>query len=127
MYNITDIGDYLVAQGFGTLGTNLFIYNAPADIAEYTLLWPPNDPVIIDPDLPFYRKGKFQAIVRSRTYENGLTKIKQCQDLLTLFNTDMTNIFVKQLRPIHEPRVFRRSPSGDIELNINFSIIYVEK
>lgn len=127
MYNINSIADYLVSESFGILGKDLFIYHSPPEIGECTILFPSNDPPIIDPDLPYYRKAKFQTIVRAKTYSGGLTKIQQLQDTLQLTNHDLPDILVKQLRPLHEARVYRRSLSGDIELSITFFIVYVQK
>jgi len=127
MQQIYDIASQLDSLSLGTIGTDLFIYYAPPSVNNCIILYPSNDPPVIDPDTPAYFKGKFQTIVRNMTHEGGM---KVCADLetnLTMINVDLDTIFVKMCRPMYQPRVFRRAESGIIEFSVTYDITFIVK
>lgn len=127
MYNIETIADLIEGANLGTKGVDIFLYSAPADMKNGMIIFPSNDPPIIDPYLPEWRKGKFQIIVRNPKYEDGITLSKSISDFLTIFNEDTPNINIRYIRPLYEVRVYRRSDSGLIEFSVNYEIRYTEK
>lgn len=127
MYEHADILALLENGGLGTIGTDIFAYHSPSEVNSCIIVYPSNDPPIIDPERPFYLRGKFQVIVRNPDYNVGLDLCKQIQSTLTFNETETSQMKVKQCRPLYQARVYRRSGSGDIEMSITFQIIYVTK
>jgi hypothetical protein len=127
MYQLESIANILQAAGIATLGQDLFLYHAPAEVENCTILYPSNDPPLIDPDTPNYFIGKFQTIARNSTYEGGLVISKRIGDALTLFNTDTSQMFIKTVRPLFQPRVYRRGGSGILEFSVSYEIRFVAK
>jgi hypothetical protein len=127
MYQITDIATVIENAGLGQYGVDLFTYYAPPEVASSIILFPSADPPVIDPELPYYYKGKFQIVVRNEDYDIGLELCKQLSETLTIHNTQVGNTFIKMCRPLYQPRVFRRSESGVLEMSITFDIRFVEK
>jgi hypothetical protein len=124
MYQIDGIVELIEGAGLASVGEDLFIYHSPADVHNCIILYPSNDPPIIDPDTPGYFKGKFQTIVRSDDYTSGLALCQALSDALTLFNTDTEPMFIKTIRPMYQARAYRRSDSGAIEFSITYDIRY---
>lgn len=127
MYQINDVATYIENKGLATLGMDLFIYHAPPEAGNCIILFPSNDPPEISPETPFYFKGKFQTIVRNADYDAGLTLCKDLSDTLTFYNTTVGSTLVKVCRPLYQPRVFRRSDSGSLEMSITYQIHFVDK
>lgn len=127
MYEIEDIATLISYDGVATLGTDLFLYSAPAEVTHCTILFPSNDPPIIDPQTPFYLRGKFQTIVRASTYQDGFAKCKELAAALTKNNVDMPTIKIKEVRPLYQARAYRRSDSGALEFSVTYRVTYVQK
>jgi hypothetical protein len=127
MYQIEEISNIISEAGLATLGTDMFLYSVDATATNCIILYPSNDPPIIDPDLPNYFRGKFQVIVRNYTHEGGLDISNAVSKALTLFNTDLDTIFIKYVRPMYQARVYRRSDSGLIEFSVTYDIRYIAK
>lgn len=125
MYQIDVIADILDATPYLTLGKDLFIYHAPAEVENCVILFPSNDPPIIDPDAPGYFKGKFQAIVRATEYSAGINLCKQMAVTLSFGEQTRGNIYIKYLRPLYQARVFRRSESGTLEMSVGYEVCFV--
>lgn len=127
MLEINDIVALIENAGLGTLGTDLFKYSAPAEVAECIILYPSNDPPIIDPERPFFLKGRFQTIIRCKTHDYGIEKSKELLTGLTKFNVEGALSKIKEVRPLHQPRVYRRADSGSLEFSITYQVTYVQK
>jgi hypothetical protein len=129
MYEVEDIGTIIENAGLGTVGTDIFLYSAPADPSAmpFTIVYPSNDPPIIDPERPYYLRGKFQTIVRANDYQSGLLLAKALSDALTFFNQETPLMKIKECRPLYQVRVYRRSDSGAIEFSVTYKITYVQK
>lgn len=127
MYEVDDIGALLEANGFGTVGANIFLYHAPPESNDIIIVFPSNDPPRLEEETPYYLKGKFQIIVRSSTFEDGRNTSKQISDLLKQYNIETAQMKVKRLRPLYQVRVYRRSDSGAVEFSVTYEIIYVQK
>lgn len=127
MYQLEDIADIIESAGLASLGVDLFLYHAPSAASNCVILYPSNDPPIIDPDMPGYYKAKFQTIVRNNDYAPGLELCKSLSDTLTLFTTETANMDVKVCRPLYQARVYRRSDSGILEMSVSYDIRYTSK
>lgn len=127
MYEIEDIGTLIESAGLGSLGSDLFLYHSPAEIENCIIVYPSNDPPAIDGELFYYRKGKFQTIVRNTRYQDGMDLSKALSDALTFENTETEKMKIKRCRPLYEVRVYRRAESGVIEFSVTFEIVFVTK
>lgn len=129
MYEVEDIGTLIENAGLGTVGTDVFLYSAPADNVSmpFTIVYPSNDPPIIDPERPFYLRGKFQTIVRANDYQSGIALAHALSNALTIFNQETPLMKIKECRPLYQVRVYRRSDSGAIEFSVTYKITYVQK
>jgi len=121
------IQDYLEAEDVGETGVDLFINHMDDEVKEGVVLMSPLTGTYIDHELPNYRKGSFQVIVRARDYESGDELARTISDLLTLENTRTTidDMAIKYMRPKHEPIVFPRLQGGGLEFSVNFEVAYV--
>lgn len=128
MFEIEDIGTLIESAGLGTLGSDILLYHSnPDSPTPCIILYPSNDPPPISPETPYYMKGKFQTIVRANRYQDGIDLSKQLITALTLHNEETTQMTIKEVRPLFQTRVFRRSDSGHIEFSTTFTITYVQK
>ena len=127
MYEVEDIGTLIENAGLGTIGNDLFLYHSPAEVENCIIVYPSNDPPPIDGELFYYRRGKFQTIVRNTRYQSGLDLSKALSDALTLTNIETDKMKIKRCRPLYEVRVYRRSEAGPIEFSVTFEIIFVTK
>lgn len=128
MYEVEDIGTIIEGAGLGTIGTDIFLYHVDADaVNPCVIVYPANDPPALDPERPFYLKGKFQTIVRANTYQEGITLSRQLSDALNIHNVETTQMTIKECRPLYQVRVYRRADSGLIEFSVTYLITYVQK
>lgn len=127
MYQLETIADIIEGATLATLGEDMFIYHSPAEVENCLILYPSNDPPIIDPDTPNYYHGKFQTIVRNATHDAGIALCKQLETTLTKYNYDTPEIFIKYVRPLYQARVYRRSDSGALEFSITYEIRFIVK
>lgn len=127
MYELRDMAELIALSGQGTIATDLFLYHAPADVEECIILYPSADPPMIDAECPGYLVGKFQTIVRTKRHETGFEKCKALATALTKYNTETSTIKIKQLRPLYQARVYRRSDNGILEFSITYKINYTQK
>jgi hypothetical protein len=127
MYEHGDIVTLLENAGLGTNGSDIFAYHSPPDAHNCIIVYPSNDPPSISPETPFYLRGKFQVIVRNSDYVAGIETCKAVEQALTVYNTETAQMKVKMMRPLYQARVYRRGGAGDLEMSINFEVIYVQK
>lgn len=127
MYQLQAISDMIVDAGLGVVGVNLFLYHSPAKVQECIILYPSNDPPMIDPELPKYFKAKFQTIVRSNEHDTGFALCKNLEETLTQFNVELPTMSIRFIRPLYQPRVYRRSDSGALEFSITYEVRFVDK
>jgi hypothetical protein len=127
MYEHSDIAEKLELAGLGTMGIDLFAYHSPPEAGDCIIIYPSNDPPAVDPERPFFMRGKFQIIIRNDSYQDGLDLCKEVQTALTFYNQETNQMKVKECRPLYQARVYRRSEAGPIEFSITFLVIYVQK
>lgn len=127
MYEIMDIAQIMEDKGLGTIGVDIFALSADPDSQNYVMLYPSADPPVIDPELPFYFVGKFQAIVRNFDHQTGLNLCKTISNAMTFTNLETPTLMIKRCRPLAQPRIFRRSESGSLEFSVTYEIVFVTK
>lgn len=127
MYTVEDLGTLIESAGLGTIGKDLFLYHSPAEVENCIIVFPSNEPAAIDAELPFYRKARFQLIVRNVRYQDGLDVSKALSDALTFTEKETTQMKIKRCRPLYEVRIYRRSEAGVIEFSVTYELIYVLK
>lgn len=125
--NLLPIAQVVEDAGIAKAGTNLFLNLFPAEVETGVLLRSPLTGTRIDYELPEYRKSSFQVIVRTHAhkYSTGEAMAKAIFDALTFEETQLNSIFIKYVRPKHEPVSFRGSPGNNVEFSINFEICFV--
>lgn len=127
MYEIGEIATIIQDNTDYNVGIDLFLYHAPAEVVKCAILFPSNDPPRIEPETPGYMHGKFQIIVRDIDYQTGFDICKNLESVLSAYNVDTPTIKIKQVRPLYQPRVYRRSEGGSLEFSVTYSIYYVQK
>jgi hypothetical protein len=128
VYEVEDIATIIEQAGLGTSGTDIFLYHVDADaVMPCIIVYPSNDPPSIDPERPYYLRGKFQTIVRASTYQVGIEISKQLSAALTFFNKETSLMSIKECRPLYQVRVYRRADSGAIEFSVTYQVTYVQK
>jgi hypothetical protein len=125
--NLLPIARVIEDAGIARAGTNLFLNLFPSEVETGILLRSPLTGTKIDYELPEFRKASFQAIVRTQAqnYSQGDTLSRAVFSVLTFEDTQLDAIYIKYVRPRHEPVSFRGSPGNNIEFSINFDICFV--
>jgi len=80
----------------------------------------------IDPNLPNYRKTRFQAIIRETSFQSGYDLAKQVSAALEVARVTVGTVYIHFVRPLHDPVGFPRADSGFIEFSVNFETAYVD-
>ena len=125
--NLVPIAQLIEDAGLAKSGIDLFLHSFPAEIETGVLVRSPLGGTKVDYELPEYRKTSFQIIVRTHTqkYLSGDAIARSIFKELNLSEVQLDSIFVKYLRPRHEPVSFRGSPGNNVEFSINFDICFV--
>jgi hypothetical protein len=122
MFNIfDDIGWYLEDQGLGTRGTDIFVAELPSD---------PNDCLAIFGQVGLETNHfikdlyspRFQVIVRSADYADGIQKSSDVRDTLhAIYSILMQDSFILKCHAEQEGGPIGRDEKGRFEFSINFS------
>lgn len=126
--NLMPIANLISDAALATPGVNLFVNMYPADVTLGVLLLSSPDGTKINYDLPAYRRGEFQVIVRvaSSDFVTGETLIKDIVRLLTVESeTQLDLVMAKHIHPLHEPISYRASAGNNVEFSVNFEMVYV--
>ncbi|CAB4122125.1 hypothetical protein UFOVP26_84 [uncultured Caudovirales phage] len=125
--NLLPIAQVIEEAGIAKAGTDLFLNLFPAEVETGILLRSPLTGTKIDYELPEYRKASFQAVIRTHAqkYAIGDTMARAVFGVLTFEDIQLDTIYVKYIRPRHEPVSFRGSPGNNVEFSINFDICFV--
>lgn len=119
---LSDIGNYLQAQGIGTLGTNIFLGLMPDEpdncIALFEYAGSP-------PDLHW--SGEYpglQVRVRNKSYAAARTKIGEAMTALHgLHEQTLSGTRYLLIKARGSPEVLKRDNNNRVELFVNFEII----
>lgn len=125
------IAPLLQSAGIGRLGTDLFCHHMPAQIERGVMVTGDLAGTDIDHELPGWRQGRIQVIVRDPDHTQGLTRTRQVIAALTLGQLALPAtagapaIRLRRLRPVHDPIVYPRSDGDQVEFSVNFEAAWV--
>jgi hypothetical protein len=121
----------LVAARLGQPGRTLFCHKMPAELTKGLVLLGDLAGTEIDHDLPGWRMGQIQVIVRDDDHALGTQRSRQVMTALTLNDHLLPaaggagRIQLRRLRPIHDPIVYPRSEGDVMEFSMNFEGAWV--
>lgn len=118
---LSQLADYLQAQGVGTPGTDIFVGKQPATPDNCITLVGVygGTPNVTIPDLMFPR---FQVIVRNTDFEVGSTKLRAVRTALhDMIAMSLTNFFVYYIHADQEGFPIGEDDKGRAEFSINFA------
>lgn len=126
------IAALLVQAKVGTLGKTLFCHRLPAEIASAVVVMGALTGTEINHELPGWRMGNLQVIVRHPDYTQGMILARQVVAALSIEQSrDLPAtavapaIRLRRLRPLHDPIVFPRSEGDVVEFSMNFEGVWV--
>ena len=119
---LSDIGNYLQAQGIGTLGTNIFLGLMPDQPDNCVALF---EYAGSPPDLHW--EGEYpglQVRVRNKGYAAARTKIGEVMEKLHgLHEKTLSGTRYLLIKARGSPEVLKRDANNRVELFVNFEII----
>jgi hypothetical protein len=105
----------------------VFMYHLPDSFMEGVLILHGAVGAKLDPDLPDYKRAKFQVIVRSDNYESGYGIAKQVMAVFKAVNRYSDGIMlIHFIQPLNDPISYPVSKGGFTEFSVNFETVYVE-
>lgn len=127
MNKLIAIGEYMQNNGFGQLGSDLFVFHMPETVSTGILILDDNDnSTEIDEYIPNLRKSHFRMIVRSSDYQIGYGIAKDLRDRLNFYNVMIGDYRFLRLRPTYDPVAYPVPDSDIIEVSVNFWAAYIE-
>lgn len=120
------ISPILVTAKLGTAGVDLFAHRMPAGITSGIVIVGDLAGAQIDHDLPGWRIGRIQVIVRNASHIAGTALAHKIIQALTLGEHSLpaaggaSALRLRRLRPLHDPIAYPRSDGDLIEFSINF-------
>lgn len=124
--NLMPVAQKLEDDGFGVMGTSIFINMIPIECPEGILLRNKLSGTIVDYELPGYYKTTFQLIVRTQDYAAGDTLIEGICEKLTLNNKMLGAMRFIYMRPITLPVVFPLSKGNLLEFAADFGVAFTQ-
>ena len=123
---IDEITDYLADVGVeGLKPYEIFTQVIPANMSQAVML-AGGIGMPVDPELPGFHKGSFQAVVRHSKSRDAEEIAQLVSDALeTELMVDLDSIRVNYIRPRHLPLVFPRSDGDFYEAVVNFDLCFV--
>lgn len=104
-----------------------FIYRLPESLKEGILITHGLSGASLDPDLPGYKKAKFQVVVRSLDFEDGYNLSKSIMGIFSSVKpTTALSSFIYFIQPLHDPLAFPMSKGGFIEFSVTYETAYIE-
>lgn len=125
--DLMPIANKLEYEGLGTQGSSLFINYMPSECRQGILLRSPLIGTNIDTYLPGFYKAEFIAVVRTpqSKYDEGLALMKDAMKALTMFDTELDDILVKQMYPANLPATYPVTEGNFFEIRVTFEVVYV--
>lgn len=124
--NLSPLGNYLHAERLGQMGKSLFEVEMPATCTRGILLMDAYHGTPRDPYLPGYHITEFRVIVRAVDQADGRALAEAVNQALDFKQERvLDDILVKQMYPMMEPKVYRRSAAGYWEFETDVSITFV--
>jgi hypothetical protein len=116
----------LEAQGVGAVGTDIFLYNMPAQAKSGVLLLEPQLGARLDHELPGYRMVRYPITVRTSHPETGYQLAKKVISALTITRQQALGGFtVNYMRSVHEPVPFPVDEGDLVEYAVHVDTCYV--
>lgn len=125
---VKQFAQYLQDEGLGEQGVNIFVQHLPEKASATSIMLKNSlDGTPIDHELPGYRRGKFQAIVRCKAnkFEDGEALAYAISDALTVYEKQIGEFYFNYLRPTSEPIAYQLSDGANYEFSVNFVANYV--
>ena len=107
-------------------GEGVFVHHMPETAMRGILLLHNLNGSKLFPDMPGYKKAKFQAIVRERDFQSGYDLSEQIMDALKVSRKAIGPIYVHYTTPLHDPVSFPVSKGDYIEFSVNYMTVYTE-
>jgi hypothetical protein len=119
---ITDLAQYLVTQGVGTLGSSIFASYLP-DNVDTGLCVIDTGGVAPDVDLPT-RKKTFQVFIRGANYTTGQSLLDNVRgELHQLANTQIGDYYFYYILALSDGGHIGKNERGLDEFSINFTAL----
>ena len=124
---LDSIATFLEDKKHGKKGVSIFIGRMPAE-KNGILLREGVGGMMIDYELPSYRKGRFVIATRHDRYDDAKSLMERVIAELTIQNkntTDFEGMMVNYFRPRHEPIDYPTSVADKREFVVNIDACYV--
>lgn len=106
---------------------DIYVFHLPDTVSEGILLLHNLSGARLDPNLPDYKKAKFQIIVRNPNFESGYALAKQAMDAFKVVKRYSDGVMlINFIEPLHDPVSYPSSKGNFIEFSVNFETAYVE-
>ena len=126
MNPLIPIAQYINDKGIATQEENLFINMMPAKVSNGVLLRNPINGTKIDHEIRGHYNTEFKVIIRTTSYENGESLMRDIFSILTISGKRIGNMMVKQCYPDNEPISYPLSNGNVIERASDFKIVFSE-
>lgn len=123
------LAELLEGEGFGSIGTNIFINNVPFEVTEAIMVRPPMSGFRIDQELPGYFKSTFCVVLRTAG-DLGLLEDKalEVSESLTMYEQDIgTEFHINYMRPLQLPYSYPITKGELVECKVDFEFSVVIK
>lgn len=123
--DLMPIIEHLESEGVGTVGETLFANFMPKDATNAVMIRLPLRGVEVDPNLPGYYKSRLTMVVRATEFVSGTEKAYEAMRAVTLFDTDLGEMYVKQMYPCSLPTPYPLSDGNLYEIQVSVDIVFV--
>lgn len=109
-------------------GATLFIHHMPETVKGGVLLMTNQTGSWVDHEIRGRYRERFQVIVRDNDYVNAVTLAEVLYELV--WNdvvTDFGDYTTSYIRPLNRPIPYRRLKSDQMEVSINFEVLYCQE
>ena len=106
----------------------IYMYHLPEEVTKGILILHSMSGVKLTSELPGYKKGKFQVIVRiGNNFQDGYqTALSIIEAFKTVQNKTYDGVYIHFVEPLNDPIAFPKSKGSFIEFSLNFSTAYTE-
>ncbi len=123
---LPELGTYLQTAGIGTLGTDLFLGELPANpdncvaILEYGGMAPEHD---LGTTALRYEFPRVQVVVRNTSYATGRLKAQDILgDMAAVANETLTSVYYLEAAPLQSPFLLERDDNDRWVFACNYQI-----
>lgn len=117
---IDDIATYLVAEGVGTIGTDIFKGFQPPEPTECLVIIPTGG-LAPDPDLVGIKDPTIQILTRAATISAAMALAEAAYDALHgLANTTLGSTYVMYCKALQEPTSIGQDDNSNFEISCNY-------